>query len=205
MPIRISPFGFKLVVIVAVFAAGAARAEVYKWVDKNGVTNYSAEPPRDLKAAKKVAVVEERLSTYTPNAPVSTAIAVSPTPEVRAVADKLDSMQRQLDAERLQRQTASSAARETSAAAHERCVAERRVDCDNAGLSNAPIIVVGRRRPPLPFVPTVNVTGVTAGNVVNAIAATGASVSRTPGAPSGNAPNSSAAPSNDAGVGLRAR
>lgn len=42
----------------------AAFAQVYKWVDDNGVTNYSNEPP--AKTRRNVTVVEDRISVYTP-------------------------------------------------------------------------------------------------------------------------------------------
>jgi hypothetical protein len=164
-----------------------ANAEVYKWVDKNGVTNYSAEPPKDAKAARKVDVVEDRISVYPPDAAViATSGAASSSKADRAVADKIDSLQRQLDAERLARQNAAAAEQKAAQAAHDRCVAERRVDCDAGSQQNwqqaAPVIVTGRGRRPAAFAPTVPLNGVTAGNVTNAIANTGAVVNRTPGA-----------------------
>jgi hypothetical protein len=134
-----------------------------------------------------VDVVEERISVYVPDAAViATSAAASSQKADRAVADKIDSLQRQLDAERLARLNAAAAEQKAAQAAHDRCVAERRVDCDAAYKENpqlaAPVIVIGRARRPAPFVPTVPLNGVTAGNVTNAIANTGAVVNRTPGA-----------------------
>jgi hypothetical protein len=37
------------------------RAEMYKWVDENGVTNYSSTPPAAMKKAKAT-VIEDRVS-----------------------------------------------------------------------------------------------------------------------------------------------
>jgi hypothetical protein len=42
-----------------------AHAQVYKWIDDAGVVNYSNSVPS---AAKNVTVVEDRVSTYTPDA-----------------------------------------------------------------------------------------------------------------------------------------
>ena len=44
--------------------ATAALAQVYKWVDEKGVTNYSNEAP--AKPGRNVTVVEDRISVYTP-------------------------------------------------------------------------------------------------------------------------------------------
>lgn len=44
--------------------ATTAFAQVYKWVDENGVTNYSNEAP--AKPGRNVTVVEDRISVYTP-------------------------------------------------------------------------------------------------------------------------------------------
>lgn len=171
-----------IVLIMATFSARAIHAEVYKWVDKNGVTNYAAEAPKDAKAAKKVDLVEERLSVYAPDAAVTSASASAQPPADRAAADKIDSLQRQLDAERMARQNAVAAEQKAAQTAHDRCVADRRVDCEAGYQSATPVIVIGRARRPAPFTPTVPLQGVTAGNVTNAIAGTGASVNRTPGA-----------------------
>ena len=46
-------------------ASSVAQAELYRWIDERGVINYSNEQP---KAAKDVRVVENRLSSYTPDA-----------------------------------------------------------------------------------------------------------------------------------------
>jgi hypothetical protein len=44
--------------------ASVAQAETYKWVDERGVVNYSNTPPPS--AAKSVATIAERVSTYEP-------------------------------------------------------------------------------------------------------------------------------------------
>lgn len=178
MPGRI----LQLIGIMLAMATGYAHAEVYKWVDKNGVTNYAAEAPKEVRATKKVDVVEERLSVYAPDAAVTGASATASSQAERAVADKIDSLQRQLDAERLARQNAVAAEQKAAQAAHDRCVAERRVDCEAGYQPATPVIVIGRSRRPAPFTPTVPLQGITAGNVTNAIAGAGASVNRTPGA-----------------------
>ena len=68
----------KLLAVVVLLVARPLCAETYKWVDERGVTNYSSSPPADVKRAKKVQVVEERLSIYTPDPALIRAIQVRP-------------------------------------------------------------------------------------------------------------------------------
>ena len=56
---------FACVLMLAVSAPGIG-AELYKWVDERGVTNYSNEPPPKGTNAKPLAVPEDRISVYTP-------------------------------------------------------------------------------------------------------------------------------------------
>src|SRR6266851_3909282 len=84
--------------------------------------------------------------------------------KVDTVSDRVDRLERQLHAERLARQQVDLAA--FSQAAYERCVSERRVDCDYGGAPYAgPIAVVPiwHRRP---ILVRTSFTGLTAGNVV---------------------------------------
>ncbi len=174
-------------VFMAALAAAPAHADVYKWVDQNGVTNYSGKPPTGTKAVKKIDGVAQRLSFYTPDAALVLAMAAGSRGGDRILSDRIDSLERQLEAERRARMYAAAAGFQSSQTAYERCVADRRVDCNGGYYPYPPAVVVANQRRQTPFVPSVAVTGVTAGNVTNAIAAAGASVSRTPGAFPGNA------------------
>jgi hypothetical protein len=69
-----------LLVVALLLVTRSLCAETYKWVDERGVTNYSSSPPANVKRAKKVQVVEERLSIYTPDPALSRAIQVRPPP-----------------------------------------------------------------------------------------------------------------------------
>jgi hypothetical protein len=58
---------------MAMAMAGAAgSAELYKWVDERGITNYSSDPPPKGRQAK--AIADDRMSTYTPDPAVTEAI-----------------------------------------------------------------------------------------------------------------------------------
>ena len=172
-------------VCVAALAAAAAHADVYKWVDQHGVTNYSAKPPANIKAAKKIDGVEQRVSVYTPDAALKVAMAADARGSDRILSNRIDNLERQLEAERRARLNAAAADFQASQTAYERCVAERRVDCNGGPYRPAMVIAYQRRQ--TPFVPMVPVSGATAGNITDAIAAAGNGVSRTPGAFSGSA------------------
>ena len=66
---------FRSIAIFLIFAAAAwpVLAGTYKWVDENGVTNYSNKPP--LGKVSKTQVVEERISVVAPDPSVGWAIA----------------------------------------------------------------------------------------------------------------------------------
>ena len=49
----------RVLAAVLLIAAAPAQADLYKWVDANGVTNYSSTPPA---AQAKAAVIEDRVS-----------------------------------------------------------------------------------------------------------------------------------------------
>src|SRR2546427_3223131 len=149
--------------VILLAAAGApAHAQIYKWVDEAGKTHYSDQAPA---GGKKLDTVADRISVYAPD-PALRARAAA-TPEQNPVlSDRVDRLERQLHAERLARQQYELAA--FSQAAYERCLSERRVDCDGYGETMpyaGPIAVVPvRHRRPVLVRPSF--TGLSAGNVV---------------------------------------
>ena len=56
-----------MICFAAACAAAPASAELYKWIDERGVTNYSNEPPPAAATAKKLTRVENKISVYTPD------------------------------------------------------------------------------------------------------------------------------------------
>ena len=63
-----------IIAITTLLAAAPVAAQLYKWVDENGVTNYSNQPPANPKAAKNLRPVEDRLSVYSPDEGLTQAI-----------------------------------------------------------------------------------------------------------------------------------
>ena len=86
------PARFCLLIVLAL-AAPLAAAQTYKWVDENGVTNYSNRPPPASGAKFVVRNVEDRLSVV-PSEPAGANLAAP------AVYQRLQA----LEAEWLQRQ-----------------------------------------------------------------------------------------------------
>src|SRR5882672_275446 len=89
-----------LVPIVILLAAGSpAQAQIYKWVDDSGKTHYSDAAPAE---AKKAVTVADRVSVYTSDAPVPRAQPAVVASSV--LSERVDSLERQLQYERLARQ-----------------------------------------------------------------------------------------------------
>ena len=132
-----------LLVVVLLLVARPLCAETYKWVDERGVTNYSSSPPASAKLAEKAKVVEERLSIYTPDAALIRAIQVRPpmsAPMPYAPAGAYAPQQYAVATQPM----------------YDDCVAQRRVDCNDASYPYGGyfpympvLVVVGHvRRPP---------------------------------------------------------
>ena len=153
-------FGLSLVSVVILLGAGSgpALAQIYKWVDESGQTHYSDKVPADV---KKVNTVADRVSVYAPDPSIARATAGANA----ALSDRVDRLERQLQAERLARQQVELAAyAQTSLAAYDRCLADRRVDCDYGASYAGPVALFPVRHRPN-FVPA-SIRGLSAGNVV---------------------------------------
>jgi len=115
----------------ALLATAPCFAQVYKWVDENGVVNYSNEAPVDRKSTV-LDPKSARVSTYstdeTRRAPAQVAGA-----NERALSEKIDRLERKLDAERYARM-ADVQAQSMMDARYDQCLRDRRVDCDYQGM-----------------------------------------------------------------------
>lgn len=99
-----------LLIPAAILAAGPACAELFKWVDARGITNYSNQPPADPAAAKKLTTVANRMSVYTPDKALLDAVEGYRQQRIKqaSAAGKIESLERQLDEERRARQLAAA-------------------------------------------------------------------------------------------------
>src|SRR5262245_32051648 len=100
-----APIGYLLACVAMFGATPALSAQLYKWVDERGVTNYSNQPPADPNAAGNVRPVEGNLSVYSPDPALTRAVgAFRQEISNRGLADRVDYLERELAAERQARQ-----------------------------------------------------------------------------------------------------
>lgn len=118
-----------LVGVCSTFTAAPAWSQIYKWVNDRGVVNYSNQPPANRKA-KALDLSAITVSVYEAEKPGQRAAAPARS-EVASLSDKIDRLERQLEAERQAGQYAASANARALQAADDQCVAERRVDCNS--------------------------------------------------------------------------
>jgi hypothetical protein len=106
------------IAIAALLLSSTASAAMYKWVDEQGVTNYSNKAPSDRRVLK----LDEQ------NTRVNTIRFPTPNTAAPARAERLEEeslpVRRSSVAE-------EAAAREAFRRWRERCIAQRRVDCDD--------------------------------------------------------------------------
>jgi len=155
-----------ILLAAAVLAAPAlAQADtVFKWVDANGVTNYTTTPPPN--GVQKVAAINAApavTNTYAPN-PGEEEARYWRERRLREAADNMQNARQRQDSldlsqAQMRQQLAQSYDQEQRAKAEEarrkalydQCMLERRVDCDIAGYgSGYPYgtpVVVARRHP----------------------------------------------------------
>jgi uncharacterized protein DUF4124 len=101
----LAPIGYLLTCVAMFGASPALSAQLYKWVDERGVTNYSNQPPADPKAARNLGPVEGNLSVYSPDPALARAVvAFRQESGNRALAERVDYLERELAAERMARQ-----------------------------------------------------------------------------------------------------
>ena len=123
-------------------AAEPARAQMYKWVDERGVTNYSSELPADPKATKKLAQVENKISVYTPDAAFMDAVKALQLQRKKALSEP--------EPERQQVYVIGA----RSQSAYEQCLASGQPGCDELNNTYYPAyfpgLAVRRGRPVQP-------------------------------------------------------
>lgn len=120
---RLTPAFRAVLLLTALGAAMPAGAQIYKWVDANGAVTYSNTPPPSGTQPKKIDSVSERVTIYTPDAELVDAMKPDPARDA-----KIARLERELQASRKENAAKDTANAQT--AAYERCLAERRVDCE---------------------------------------------------------------------------
>ena len=116
--------------VVVSLTAFPALAQVYKWVDEKGVVNYSNEAPVNGKATQ-LDPKSSRLSIVGTSGAQKTVLASASD---SALSEKLDRIERKLDAERYARGVSDAQAQAAADSWYQQCQRDRRVDCDYAGM-----------------------------------------------------------------------
>lgn len=144
-----------LFALLAGLTMSAKAAPVYKWVDENGVVNYSNDPPPAGSSGKIIDSAKSKVSSYNP-----IQAGLDASAQQRRYTDYLrnqnDRLQRELDDTRYGRQYSADAAEAARKRRMEECQRQRRVDCDSYydDYAYPPAYVVARYpQPPIGFVP----------------------------------------------------
>ncbi len=155
------------IILVAILATAPACAQLYKWVDGRGVTNYSNQPPADPKAAKELLPIEDRISVYTPDKGLTQAVEAARQQNNQALSEKIGSLERELETERLARQYAAATAAQ---AANDPCLSGAGINCNGIYSGYYPygsgVVFIPVRHRPRSIVQTQLIPGTIAGNVV---------------------------------------
>lgn len=117
-----------LVLVLALVAGALAApvaAQTYKWTDESGTTNYGAKPPANARNVQKLDESKSRVSTVPGLQPEALQAEKD-----RAMQRKIDGLERDLEAQRRETADARSAA-SSETQWRERCIADRRIDCDD--------------------------------------------------------------------------
>ncbi len=167
---RIAPIAFMLMTLGAPLVCAA---ELYRWVDEKGVTNYSTQQPTEGKSVGKAATVPNTISVYTPDKDLLERVEAARHRAIEAEKNPPP-------VQRAPREQASA-----STPAIEPC---RTAECQQQAANPTyvipgPVVVAGSRRPPRQIPQIQLPRGATAGNVVGQdgyIPGNSASVNPTP-------------------------
>jgi hypothetical protein len=150
-----------LAALVLALVTFGASAQVYRWTDERGVVNYSnTRPPAGVPTVRVPEPELPVLATPPAEAPAARTETRPPPRDGEAeLRQRVDTLERELAAERGARQQIAQADDERRQRAREECERQRRVDCDQLEVlpDGAPVIVHPRVRPRPNIVPTLPV------------------------------------------------
>lgn len=143
-----------LALSVALCVPAAAWADVYKKVDENGKVSYTNVPPPDLNTAAKATLVLPGMGSVSTYSSADSLGKGSFAGADRKLMERVEQLERELEIERRARSLAQEMV-STKAAQdaqklrdkRERCIADRRTDCDRLDLeegNSAHRVVVAR-------------------------------------------------------------
>jgi hypothetical protein len=120
-----------LIFLAAILLAAPARAELYKWVDERGVTNYSNAPPAAAVPANKLTRVENTISVYTPDESFMQAVRTARQRSIQALAEPEP------------QRSAVGRVAVSSESGYEQCVSSGRLGCDDLYRAYSPAYYPG--------------------------------------------------------------
>ena len=120
-----------LIFSAAIWATVPASAELYKWVDERGVTNYSNAPPPAAATANKLTRVENKISVYTPDESFMQAVKAWREGRIKTLSEP-------------ERPASPVASLSTpSQSGYEQCLLSGRLGCDDLYRSYYPSYLLG--------------------------------------------------------------
>ena len=129
-----------LFVVCALLAAVPASAQVFRWVDDRGVVNYAAKPPGDGRTAIRIDMQDSRVSVI-PAAAHGPRTPLPPTAQLPPASPGFPGL--------VDQTTVGGLVLNPDARA--RCIAERRVDCDNPSAATFDIVPSLAQSAPPPY------------------------------------------------------
>ena len=141
-----------LLLAILLLASHASFAQVYKWVDQNGVVNYTSEPPPKGKQSSVITADSPKVTVVPAlSVPAATASDAAKAKPAAPADDPTSPAGLQKRVEELEKRLRESEAKDSNAvasdrqAAVERCQANRGTDCEANPYQNAassPVIVL---------------------------------------------------------------
>ncbi len=125
-----------LIFLAATTLAAPAWAELFKWIDERGVTNYSNAPPAAAAPANKLTRVGNTLSVYTPDDSLLQAVKAARERSIQALAEPEP-----------QRSAVGRIA--VTQSGYEQCVQSGRLGCEDLYATYAPAYYPAYARYPL--------------------------------------------------------
>ena len=133
---------------MAFLVVSATQAQMYKWVDERGLVTYTNVPPPASRSLGKLETLVPAAVTVSTYSSVESLGKGAYSGREKSLESRVEQLERELAAERQARSNAQVAAQQASASAtsraeqesrrqrelRERCLADRRVDCDSANL-----------------------------------------------------------------------
>ncbi len=107
-----------------------AAAQMYKWTDEKGQVSYSNTPPPTSVQAKKIGMVEDRVSVYTPDELTTRAMAEDAA-DSRGARRQREAKPGPVTRTGRQSEPYEQDRQARLKAAYDRCVADRRVECES--------------------------------------------------------------------------